>query len=83
MDIKSNIFNQLEKKENVFTYCVFYDEKIPCKQAKLPDTDLLVLDVIADFELSVTVVNVVSYISRYILRRFMLQSKCLDCLRML
>ena len=29
-----------------------------------------------------TVVNVVSYISGYILRKVMLQSKCLDCLRM-
>jgi len=62
---------------------VFYDDKMPCKQAKFPHIDLLVLDVIADFELSATVVSVVSYISMYILKGFMLQFKCLDCLRML
>ena len=67
----------------MFTCCMCCDNEIQCKQAKLSDTDLLVLNVIDDLELSVTVVNVVSYISRYILRKFMLQSKCLDCLRML
>ena len=40
----------------LFQFLKFYD-KIPCKKANLLDTDLLVLDVIDDFELSVTVVN--------------------------
>ena len=31
----------------------FYDDEMPCKQANLLDTDLLVLDVIDDFELAV------------------------------
>ena len=66
----------------MFTYCVFYDDEKPCKQAKLSDTDLLVLGVIDDFELSVTVVNIVSYICEYILKYFIFKSKCLDCLRM-
>ena len=52
------LFNQLKKnQQHMFPYCVFFDDEIPCKQAKLSDTDLLVLDVIDDFELSVTVVN--------------------------
>jgi len=55
----------------LFQSSKFYDDDI-CKQAKLSDTDLLVLDVIGDNELSVTVVNVVSYISGYILRKSML-----------
>ena len=41
----------------LFQVLMFYDDEIPCKQANLMDTDLLVLDVIDDFELSVTVVN--------------------------
>jgi len=63
-------FNQLEQKENICLHIVyalgsshyvlfqslkFYDDEIPCKQTNLLDTDLLVLDVIDDFELSVTV----------------------------
>ena len=42
----------------LFQSLKFYDDdEIPCKQANLLDTDLLVLDVIDNFELSVTVVN--------------------------
>jgi len=49
----------------------FYGDEIPCKQANLLDTDLLVLDVIDDFELSVAVVNAcVYYIAGYILSNF-------------
>ena len=49
----------------------FYDDEILCKQANLLDKDLLGLDVIDDFELSVTVVNAcVYYISGYILSNF-------------
>ena len=49
----------------------FYDDEIQCKQANLLDTDLLVLNVIDDFELSVAVVNAcVYYISGYILSNF-------------
>ncbi|KAK2145014.1 hypothetical protein LSH36_709g01030 [Paralvinella palmiformis] len=48
-----------------------YDDEIPCKQANLLDTDLLVLDVIDDFELSVAVVNAcIYYIAGYILSNF-------------
>ena len=55
----------------LFQSLKFYDDEIPCKQAYLLDTDLLVLDVIDDFELSVTVVNAcVYYISWYILSNF-------------
>ena len=55
----------------LFRSLKFYDDEIPCKQANLLETDLLVLDVINDFELSVTVVNVcVYYISVYILSNF-------------
>ena len=55
----------------LFQSLKFYDDEIPCKQANLLDTDLLVLDVIDDFELSVTVVNAcVYYISGYILSNF-------------
>ena len=63
----------------LFQSLTFYDNEIPCKQAKLSDTDLLVLDVIDDFELSGTVVNAVSYISGYILSNVMLEAKCLEC----
>ena len=78
-------FNQLEKSKTcVYTLCVhlvnviilqgivlFQSLKLPCKQANLLDTDLLVLNVIDDFELSVTVVNAcVYYISGYILSDF-------------
>ena len=79
MQMQIKFFNKLGEK-HVFTYCVFYDDEIPCKQARLSDTDLLVLGVIDNFELSV---NVVSYICEYILKYFILKSKCLDCLRML
>ena len=55
----------------LFQSLKFYDDEIPCKQANLLDTDLLVLDVIDDFELSVTVFNAcVYYISVYILSNF-------------
>ena len=55
----------------LFQSLKFYGDEIPCKQANLLDTDLLVLDVIDDFELSVTVVNAcVYYISGYILSNF-------------
>jgi len=55
----------------LFQSLKFYDDEIPSKQANLLDTDLLVLGVIDDFELSVTVVNAcVYYISRYILSNF-------------
>jgi len=55
----------------LFQSLKFYDDEIPCKQANLLDTDLLVLDVIDDFEFSVTVVNAcVYYISGYILSNF-------------
>ena len=47
----------------LFQSLKFYDDEIPCKQANLLDTDLLVL--------SVTVVNAcVYYISGYILSKF-------------
>ena len=45
----------------LFQSLKFYDDEIPCKQANLLDTDLLVLNVIDDFELSVTVVNACVY----------------------
>jgi len=74
-------FNQLEKRTAcVYTLCMhliqviisqslkFYDDEIPCKQANLMDTNLLVLDVIDDFELSATVVN--ACVSGYILSNF-------------
>ena len=48
----------------LFQSLKFYDDEIPCKQARLSDTDLLVLDVIDDVELSVTVVNVFGNILR-------------------
>ena len=51
----------------LFQFLKFYDDEIPCKQANLLDTDLQVLDVIDDFELSVTVNACVYYISGYIL----------------
>jgi len=35
----------------LFQSLKFYDDEIPCKQSNLLDTDLLVLDVIDDFEL--------------------------------
>ena len=55
----------------LFQSLKFYDDEIPCKQANLLDIDLLVLDVIDHFELSVTVVNAcVYYISGYILSNF-------------
>ena len=55
----------------LFQSLKFYHDEIPCKQANLLDTDLLVLDVIDDFELSVTVVNACFYyISGYILSNF-------------
>ena len=55
----------------LFQSLKFYDDEISCKQANLLDTDLLVLDVIDDFELSVTIVNAsVYYISGYILSNF-------------
>jgi len=55
----------------LFQSLKFYDGAIPCKQANLLDTDLLVLDVIDDFELSVTVVNAcINYTSGYILSNF-------------
>ena len=55
----------------LFQSLKFYDDEIPCKQANLLDTDLLVLDVIDDFKLSVTVVNAcVYYISGNILSNF-------------
>ena len=55
----------------LFQFLKFYDDEIPCKRANLLDTDLLVLDVIDDFECSVTVVNAcVYYISGYILSNF-------------
>ena len=55
----------------LFQSLKFYDDEIPCKQANLLNTDLLVLGVIDDFELSVTVVNAcVYYISGYILSNF-------------
>jgi len=41
----------------LFQSLKFYDDEIPCKQANLLVIDLLVLDVIDDFELSVTVIN--------------------------
>ena len=54
----------------LFQSLKFYDDEIPCKQANLLVTDLLMLDVI-DFELSVTVVNACVYhISGYILSNF-------------
>jgi len=54
----------------LFQSLKFYDDEMPCKQANLLDTDLLVLDVI-DFELSVTVVSAcVYYTSWYILSNF-------------
>ena len=34
----------------LFQSLKFYDDEIPCKHANLLDTDLLVLDVIDDFE---------------------------------
>ena len=55
----------------LFQSLKFYDDDIPCKQANISDTDLLVLDVIDDFELSFTVVNAcVYYTSGYILSNF-------------
>ena len=52
----------------LFQSLKFYDVEVPCKQANLLDTDLLVLDVIDDFELFVAVVNAyVYYIAGYIL----------------
>ena len=55
----------------LFQSLKFYDDDIPCKQANLLDTGLLVLDVIDEFELSATVVNAcVYYISEYILSKF-------------
>ena len=39
----------------LFQSLKFYDAEIQCKQANVLDTDLLVLDVIDDFELSVAV----------------------------
>ena len=55
----------------LFQSLKFYDDEIPCKQNNLLDTDLLVSDVIDDFELSVTVVNAcVYYIFGYILSNF-------------
>ena len=55
----------------MFQSLKFYDDEIPCKQANLLNTDLLVLDVIDDFELSVTVVSAcVYYTSGYILSNF-------------
>ena len=45
----------------LFQSLKFYDDEIPCKQANLLDTDLLVLDVIDDFELSVTIVKACVY----------------------
>jgi len=41
----------------LFQSLKFYDDEIPCKQANLLDTDLLVLDVIDDFELSIVTVD--------------------------
>ena len=55
----------------LFKSLKFYDDEIPCKQVNLLVTDLLVLDVIDDFELSFTVVNAcVYYTSGYILSSF-------------
>jgi len=55
----------------LFQSLKFYDDEIPCKQANLLDTDLLALDVIDDFELSVTVVNAcIYYTSGYIPSNF-------------
>ena len=52
----------------LFQSLKFYDDEILCKQVNLLVTDLLVLVVIDDFELSVTVVNACVYcISGYIL----------------
>ena len=52
----------------------------PAKQARQSETDALVIDVIDDFQLSVTVVNVVAYVAGYIIRKIQLQAKCLECL---
>jgi len=60
-----------------------FSNEIQYKQAKFSDKDVLLFDVIDDFELSITVVNVVSYISGYILKKFMIQAKCSDCFRLL
>ena len=54
--------------------------EIPAKQARQSETEPLVVDVIYDFKLSVTVVNVVAYVAGYIIRRIQLQTKCLECL---
>ena len=55
----------------LFQSLKFYDDEIRCKQANLLNTDLLILEVIDDFGLSVTVVNAcVYYISGYILFNF-------------
>jgi len=69
------LFNQ--GKTCVFTLCVHLIQVIVLQgivlfqSLKFYDDDLLVLDVIDDFELSVAVVNEsVYYISRYILSNF-------------
>ena len=55
----------------LFQTLKFYGDEIQRKQVNLLDTDLLVLDVIDDFELSITVVIAcVYYISGYILYNF-------------
>ena len=54
--------------------------EIPAKQARQSETAPLVVDVIGDFQLSVTVVNVVAYVAGYIIRSIQLQTKCLECL---
>ncbi|KAK2149188.1 hypothetical protein LSH36_463g04007 [Paralvinella palmiformis] len=57
-DLTNNAFSDAKDRS-----LKFYDDEIPCKQANLLDTDLLVLDVIDDFELSVTVVNAENLVS--------------------
>ena len=49
--------------------------EIPAKQARQSETDPLMVDVIDDFQLSVTVVNVVAYVAGYIIRKIQLQRK--------